>query len=415
MTHRPAHIDQLRRSSIALFACAVLVVCGCGDKSTANLQVDSDKSKTPKADSVPEQEVSSTPLRTNDNWPLFRGDPQATGIVDGQLPEKPELLWKFTSAGENPGIEATAAIADGTVFIANMDRGVEAIDLETGKRKWICNTETGFFASPAVKDGRVFVGDLDGIFYAIDAKNGEILWKFQTQAEINSSANFYKDVVLFGSQDGAMYALDMKSGDQRWKYEINDQVWCLPTIAVDKVFLAGCDAKLHVIDIETGKSSGGVELGNPTNCTPAAHGDFVYVGTQGGTFFGIDWKNQKVAWTYMNEKRQLPYQSSAAVTDELVIVGGRDKIVKALSRNDGKEAWTYSAKARVDSSPVVVEDRVFFGTDGGRLVALDLATGKEVWQYEAGGAFVASPAVAAGRLIIGNTDGTLYCFGEKAK
>ncbi len=401
MFHRFAQPD-IRQCCLAVaFAWLAIAVVGC-DEGSAN----------PKVGSGDQDAVEA--LRTNDSWPLFRGDPQATGVVDGQLPKELELLWTFTSAGENPGIEATAAIAGGTVFIANMDRGVEAVDLETGRRKWICNTEIGFFASPAVRDGRVFVGDLDGVFYAIDARSGKILWKYQTQAEINSSANFYKDVVLFGSQDGAMYALDMKSGDLRWKYEINDQVWCLPTIAGNRVFLAGCDARLHVIDIETGKSSGGVDLGNPTNCTPAARGDYVYVGTQGATFFAINWRKQEVAWTYMNEKRQMPYQSSAAVTDDLVIVGGRDKIVKALKRSDGKEVWTFTAKARVDSSPVVVEDRVYFGTDAGRLIAVELTTGKKVWQYEAGGAFAASPAVAEGRLVIGNTDGILYCFGAKA-
>ena len=82
---------------------------------------------------------------------------------------------------------------------------------------------------------------------------------------------------------------------------------------------------------------------------------------------------------------------------------------------DGKSAWSFATRGRVDSCPVVVGSRVFVGSADGRLYALDLKTGESVWTYEAGGQFVASPAVAAERLVIGNQDGTLYCFGRKIR
>jgi outer membrane protein assembly factor BamB len=139
----------------------------------------------------------------------------------------------------------------------------------------------------------------------------------------------------------------------------------------------------------------------------------VFVGTEGSVFFGIDWKEAKVLWTYENPKRPQSYRSSAAVADDAVIVGSRDKLVHAFEPKTGHELWTFPTRGDVDSSPVIVGNRVFVGSGDGRLYALDRKTGKEVWHYELGGSVLASPAVAAGRLVIGNDDGDLVCFGAK--
>ena len=118
-------------------------------------------------------------------------------------------------------------------------------------------------------------------------------------------------------------------------------------------------------------------------------------------------------WDYTHPVRQFPFYASAAVTPEIVVVAGRDKIVHALHPGTGDALWTHNAGAKVDSSPVVVGDRAFFGTDGGVVRSVDLATGDTTWQYETGSAMAAPPAVAGGRLVIGSDSGTLYCFGGR--
>jgi outer membrane protein assembly factor BamB len=87
--------------------------------------------------------------------------------------------------------------------------------------------------------------------------------------------------------------------------------------------------------------------------------------------------------------------------------------VRAFEPLTGKVIWTFTARSRIDSSPVVVDQRVFFGAADGRLYALDLASGKEVWQYEAGGGFAGSAGIADNRLVIANDEGTVFCFGAR--
>lgn len=346
-----------------------------------------------------------------DAWPLFRGDSQGSGVSQSTLPDKPALVWQFQSNAQAGGFEGTCAIAGGVVFAPSLDGHLYALDLATGQEKWKFFSELGFVASPAVRDGLVYIGDVNGRFFALDAATGEGRWGFEAKAEIDSCANFYNDTVLVGSQDATLYCRRATTGEPVWQYSIEDQVRCMPTLVGDRAFLAGCDSKLHVIDLTTGQSIGKVEIDSPTGCTPALTGDRVFFGTEGETFFGIDWRQEKVLWRYRNSDRSFPYRSSAVVLSDRVLVGGRDKLMRALAADDGQELWRFTSKARIDGSAVVVGRRAFFGSGDGRLYAVDIASGEAVWEYEAGGGFASSPAVASGKLVIGNDDGALLCFG----
>jgi outer membrane protein assembly factor BamB len=56
--------------------------------------------------------------------------------------------------------------------------------------------------------------------------------------------------------------------------------------------------------------------------------------------------------------------------------------VHALEAKTGKPLWTFTTRARVDSSPAIAGGRIFWSNDG-RVYGLDLASGKKVWEYEA--------------------------------
>lgn len=346
-----------------------------------------------------------------DAWPLFRGDPLASGVARSTLSEKPEVVWKRSFEGG--AFEATAAIVDGSVYVGGVvpDGNFYALDLANGEIRWTYTTESGFYASAAVRDGRVYVGDADGRFLCFDAATGEMCWHFEAQAEINSSANFFGEHVLFGSQDATLYCLNSQSGELVWKYAIDDQIRCSPTVVENRCFIAGCDSKLHVVDLNRGDEAAEVPIDAQTGCTPAVLGDRVYFGTEGETFYCIDWREAEIIWSYRHPQRRFPYRASAAVTEGSVVFGGRDRILRSLHPISGELQWEYTARARFDSSPVIVGQRVYVASSDGRLFGLGLTSGEVEWEYEAGGGFLSSPAVAEGRLVIGNEDGTLYCFG----
>ncbi len=338
-------------------------------------------------------------------WPLFRGNPLQNGVSPVKLPEKLKIRWKFST---KDSVEGSVAIVDGIVYAGLFDEHLYAIDLKTGAQKW--KTKLGSIkASPAVKDGKVYVGNDSGDFYCVDAAQGKIEWKFATMGEITSGANFFGDRILIGSHDETLYCLDSK-GNSVWAFKTQGPVNGSPAVANGKTFVAGCDSNLHVIDIKTGKEDFAISLDGQAGATAAVLGNDVYVGTMNNEFLAINLKNQKVSWRFEAPKRKQPFYASAAVTDDLVVVGGRDRKVWGLDRVKGTSTWEFLTGGKVDSSPVVVGKRVYVGSLDKDFYVLDLNTGNQVESITLDGGISASPAVANGCIVIGTEKGTIYCF-----
>ncbi|UCD28507.1 MAG: PQQ-binding-like beta-propeller repeat protein, partial [Planctomycetota bacterium] len=349
------------------------------------------------------------PQRGAANWPMFRGNPQLTGVAKTTLPKKLQLRWKFEAPAE---VESSAAIIDGMVYIGCHDGFLYALNLATGTVKWKYEATESIRSSPCVVGNNVFFGDSGGVFHAVKIRDGSGKWTFQTDGEIISSTNYMEGKLLFGSYDGYLYCVAAGDGKLIWKTETEGRIHGTPGIAGDKVLVAGCDEDLHVFRLNDGANIGTVNMGSFSGASAAIRGSRVYVGTFNNEVISVDWENKQIAWNYKHPERDFPFYASAAVTDKLVIIGGRDKIVHALDADTGKARWTFTTKDKIDASPVIVGQRVFVGSMDGILYGLDLTSGKEVWRFEAGSPFFASPAVGEGTLIVGTEDGILYCFGN---
>src|SRR5262249_55681719 len=153
--------------------------------------------------SAPSVQLSASQVQQSESeWPLGRGNALADGVAKTVLPEKPEVVWKVTV--EKGAFDGTPVIADGVVYLGDMDGKVYAWKLADGTEIWSYKVESGFIASPAIRGELLYIGDMDGKFYALDIKSGKPKWTFDAEAEIDNGANFWKDNVLFGSQDSKL-------------------------------------------------------------------------------------------------------------------------------------------------------------------------------------------------------------------
>ena len=346
---------------------------------------------------------------STDGWLSFRGNPQLTGVARGELPENLELLWVFETAD---GVESTAAIAAGTAYVGTLGGHLYAIDLSTGALKWQYQVPGEIQSSPAVHRNVVHFGDSMGFLHAVDAQTGKGRWTFEAEAEIISSASVSQNWLLFGSYDQYLYCLSSEDGSLVWKFETEGYVHGTPAIVNGTAIVSGCDGYLRVINIADGVERQKIALGDYVAASPAILNDRVYAGTFGNQVLCAGLDSSEILWWYQHPERHFPFYASAAVTPDIVIIGGRDKMVHALRPQTGEPLWIYPAKSRVDSSPVIVGERVFFGTMGGELVALSIESGEKVWEFVTGASIIASPSVAEGKLVIGADNGSIYCFGK---
>ncbi len=343
-----------------------------------------------------------------DNWSQFRGNHRLTGVSDSNVPNELKLLWTY-EAGES--IESSAAIVGSTVFVGSQKGELISLNLDNGAVYWKYHVDSPIGeSSPAYSDGVVFIGDLGGWFHAVNATNGKKLWAFKAGSEIKSSPVVVGDRVLIGSYDQHLYCLSTRNGSVIWKVRTNGPVHSTPSISAGVAFIAGCDELFRAIRVSDGQEMFNVSSGAYTGASPAVSGDSAYYGTFDNEVLMVSLKEHRVVWRYQHPQRHFPFYSSAAVTRNRIVVGGRDKMVHGLNPN-GKVAWTFATNARVESSPAIAAGRVFVGSNDGRFYVLNLDTGAKLWEFNAGAPLSASPAIARGRIVIGSQDGRLYCFG----
>lgn len=363
-------------------------------------------------------EEAKEPLRTD--WASFRNGNLLHGVATSGLPVRLKKLWTYETVD---GIPGTPAISENRVYCGVLDGFVVCLDLDSGKEIWKYRSiddpdpkkfAPGFKAAPLVTEQSVCIGDEDGIFHCIDKKTGKKRWSFETFGEIVSSASRFDNRVVFGSYDNSLYCLDLATGKKIWSFETDGYVNCSPAIVNGFTFVTGCDEQLRVVDIQTGKQVKQMPLNTYLIASPAIMDDLLYVGTYASEVMAVNWKTLKVKWRYRASSGEFPYHSSVALTNEIVLVGGRDKLLHCINRQTGKEIWTFTTRGKVDSSPVIVKDRIYFGSDDGYLYGISLKTGRQLWKSRLGRKVPGSPAVGNNKLVIGSAEkgGKLYCFGQ---
>jgi outer membrane protein assembly factor BamB len=343
-----------------------------------------------------------------DNWSQFRGNPQLTGVSNSNIPNTVRLLWTY-EAGES--IESSAAIVGGTVYVGTQKGELLSLSLANGKLYWKYTIDAPIGeSSPSYSDGIVYVGDLSGWFHAVNARDGKKLWAFKTGSEIKSSPVVVGDRVLIGSYDQNLYCLSTRDGSVRWKVRTDGPVHSTPSVMDGVAYIAGCDEMFRGIRVADGRQVVQVSSGAYTGASPALRGGGAFYGTFDNEVLMVSLQDRRIIWRYQHPERKFPFYSSAAVVADLLVVGGRDKLVHGIS-SAGKPLWTFATRARVESSPAIAGGRVFVGSNDGRFYVLNLNTGAKLWEFTAGAALSASPAIANGRVVIGAQDGRLYCFG----
>ena len=379
----------------ALSAIAALLLAGCGDRSPGG-----SKSAPPKA---PEKITA---------WPMTRGGPALSGSAPVPAPTSPATAWTFVSSGS---ITAEAAIADGRVYVGTAKGTLHCLAADTGKQIWQFETKDAITGAPAIGAGKVFLSSNDGGLYALDAAKGTEVWKFSTDDKISSGAVVIKspdgssDWLLLNGYDGTARVLNASDGKVVWTYKTDNYINGAPAV-VDGRFLVfgGCDAQLHVLNLKDGTAVHAIEANAYIPASIGTFGTMAFCGNYANETVAFDVVGGKIAWVYKD--RELPFFSSPAVNEQLVLIGSRDKHLHAIKRQNGDSAWKFQTGGRVEGSPILFTNAVVFGSTDGRLYAASLENGTELWQLDLGEPLIASPAFGERLIVIGGEKGTLFAI-----
>ncbi len=370
-------------------------------------------------------------------WPTYHGGADLRGVSDAELPDKPELLWRFNAGGEI----YNTPVSDGERIFFSAKKGlVIALDLKGSKdweKSFTRTNDAGqempvrFEAPLACADGKVFAGSTHGTLYALDAKTGVTAWQYDTGGVIVGSPNMMgidrkdaktqsgKDLgdlaslrsrlVVLDQAEGALLCLELGTGKLLWKTEGVERCDGAPGVGDGWIVFGSCLAALHVYDV-AGKPLKAIEVGGDGQIAGgvAVDGKRAFAGTRDGRLICADLETGDMVWSSDESEEQT--FSTPAVTLKSVLYCSDDGFVYAVNRKDGTLQWKFDTGGS-PSSPVVAKDKVVVSADG-VLYVLGLADGRKLWSKEVSDE-ITSPAMIGGRVVVGADDGTVSAFGTK--
>lgn len=177
-----------------------------------------------------------------EDWPSFMGPRRdghciETGLIRSFDRSGPTLLWEM----ERGQGFASPVVQDGLVVFTHRqgnETHIDCLELETGRRFWRhtvpCHyqgeyiEDSGPRATPAIANGKVFVHDVEGRLIALELETGRVVWERNTTREFDVPDSFFGvvssplvvgDVLVqnLGVRNGpCVAAFDLETGLLAW-------------------------------------------------------------------------------------------------------------------------------------------------------------------------------------------------------
>lgn len=176
---------------------------------------------------------------TGDGWP--NGDKASARFMQGELKSanasKLEEAWSLPAKAQSTygAYAASPVIANGVVYMQDLESSVQAINLENGEVVWSWKTESATQGpnGVVVGEGKVF-GATASEAFALDQETGKELWSVplaESPLAIDMAPG-YEDGLVYvstvpvnvnseyqGGGVGTLYALDAKTGKEAWHFD----------------------------------------------------------------------------------------------------------------------------------------------------------------------------------------------------
>ncbi len=228
--------------------------------------------------------------------------------------------------------------------------------------------------------------------------------------------------ITFQNKDGVgqLEALHTSDGSQAWTVSLPGLPVGSPTLATGPAAIVGQGQGLlyvtvsnpnEVIAVSTAGAKEATSLAGPYNTSPAVGNALLYVGGTDGSLTALDTTALKVKWSAtVAPSPTKGVAASPVVGGSSVYAASLDGIVAAFNASTGGVLWRNTTIAGSVTEPPAVAGNQLYVTEvqsavfgPSPLYALDTATGKPNWHYVDKNSFAGSgPSVANGLIYYNN-------------
>jgi outer membrane protein assembly factor BamB len=288
---------------------------------------------------------------------------------------------------------------------------------------------------PVVADGKIFVVDVQASVTALDAETGKTLWNVdlapdydEDESILGGGVAYDKGTLVVTTGFAQVVALDAKTGKERWRTPVTAPMRAAPTINGGRVFVVTVDNKGIALALSDGRllwTHAGVEevtsllvgaapaVDNGVVIMPYTSGEIAALRVDNGVPL---WTDSIVAARRTDASANLADIGARPVIDgNRVFVVGHSGLLVALDMRSGNRAWEVEMSGL--SQPWVAGGYLYVLTADSQLVALDSVNGRVLWvrqlaawtdlEDQTGRIVWAGPTLASDRLIVTGSHGVL--------
>jgi outer membrane protein assembly factor BamB len=297
-------------------------------------------------------------------------------------------------------VRGGAAIAGGTVAVAQLDGVVLGLELASGAVRWRYELGAGLapeaasvFATVTADDGDFLIGN-QRHFAVIDAASGRARWTAEpvpggsySQSLAAAAAGDGVVIAVFHRELGGVVAWDRVTGRELWRLEgeLATAINATPVIADGVAYLVNGLTEVMALDALTGEvrwqtklDPDGFDWGSATVGVPALARGILVVPTLYGDLVALDAASGAERW------RRAGTPSPLRTTH-----------------------YRGAGDAGFAAGPAIVDDVVWAVDTAGRLGAVELSLGVVHWEADLGTPVLAGLGVAPGGLVVASVDGTV--------
>ncbi|MFH2010942.1 MAG: PQQ-binding-like beta-propeller repeat protein [bacterium] len=288
------------------------------------------------------------------------------------------VIWELLLGG---AISAPPLIVErlGMLFIGSADGVMSAIELETGKRKWLYRTKGVAYRAPVYADGVIYFANHRDKVYSLDARTGRWRWSYDRETPESftvaghSRPVIYKDNLYVGFSDGMIVCLGARGGNARWTRS-----------------LAG--SSKEYVDVDS---------------TPVIHNDVLYVSSFSGGLYALTADGGALRWRF-----PVRGASTVAVSADRIYFATPREGLHALDL-EGNLRWRQRVEAGTPRLPQVRGRALYVSFSEGGLMVIDRLTGKLIQSFNPGGGISGPSLITRDSLYVLSNRGHFYALTLK--
>jgi outer membrane protein assembly factor BamB len=296
-----------------------------------------------------------------------------------------ETVWRY-DLGDAVGSTPLYDPGRKRVYFGADDGRLYALHARSGRRIWSVETGAEIRGRIHLHDDTLFLANADNTVLAVDPEDGQVVWRYRRPPLEGFSAWGYADVALSGTRlyaamaDGTFACLEAISGELLWNHDLSAE--------------AVAEAREGTLTLYD------------ADATPVVVDGVAVAASLAGGMVGVDAETGSVRWTRPDLSRVTGLAADHGVIYATLTGGG----LLCIDPRDGALLWRSSFGRGVQPDPVPYDDVLLIADSEAGLFVVSNADGRVLQRLDQKEGFFARPSTHGGfALVLGNR-GTLFAF-----